>query len=122
MASLLDCWRALRGYKKIQEEIKHMEEEKKTEPLKAGVKSTEFWLHVAGIVGTAAAAFSGFIPPALALKASVVLTVAYTVARTVAKVTATKKDDEFLDALAGKLGGLIKPEVLNKPQDPPKQP
>jgi len=105
MASIADYWRALKGANKIKKEIKQMEEKK------SGIRTSEFWLSVAGILGTAVAAFGGFIPAALAAKIAGGLTVAYTVARAVVKITPSTKDDAFVEAVAAKLGGLIKPEI-----------
>ena len=78
---------------------------------KPGWKTSEFWLSVAGVIGTIGAAASSLIPatafPWLAGVAAIVPTV-YAVARTIAKATPTTADDQFLDALATKLAPLIK--------------
>lgn len=114
MASILDYWRALKGWRKIKQEGKELMEQKQ----KSGWKSSEFWLGAAGIVGMAYSAFGAFIPPAYAAIGITVISTAYMAGRVIVKATASKADDAFMDALAEKLKGVIKAE----PQDPPKQP
>ena len=105
--SIMDYWKAFNGVGKIKKEIKDMEEKK------AGWRTSEFWVSVAGIVGIGFSAFGGFIPAALAAKIILGMTTAYTVARAVVKVTPSPKDDAFVEAVALKLAGIIK-------QEPPK--
>ena len=77
---------------------------------KPGWKTSEFWLGLVGILATVGAAATPLVPGILPWIAGASATIAsvYIVARTVAKQTKTVKDDEFLDALAGKLAPLIK--------------
>lgn len=103
----------IRALLKIKSEVKKLMDE--TKPVegqtKSGWKTTEFWLAVAGGIATVGSAAAPLVP-ATALPyvagVSIVLPAVYMLARTVAKLTASPKDDEFLDKLAGKLAPLIK--------------
>lgn len=108
--SIADYWRALKGYSKIKKEITLMGEKK------SGFLTSEFWLSVAGIVGTGFTAFGGFIPADLAVKVVLISTTIYTVARAVVKITSSTKDDAFVEAVAAKLVGMIKPEPPAQPK------
>ena len=85
---------------------------------KPGWKTSEFWLGLIGIGSSIAVAASPLIPAATApwlLSATTVITLGYTLARVIAKATPSPKDDEFLDALVGKLKPVID---LDKPKAP----
>lgn len=77
---------------------------------KSGIRSTEFWLNAAGLLGIAWGAFGGLLPAHYAAGAVVVLTTGYTIGRAIVKATPSKSDDAFMDALAAKLKGVIKTE------------
>jgi len=68
--------------------------------MKAGWKSTEFWISIAAALGTFYAAAGAFISPELAVKVSAIIAGVYALARAITKATATTKDDEFLEKLA----------------------
>jgi len=78
-----------------------------TKMLKAGVRSSEFWLSVAAIVANVWMGISGFIPADLSAKIVAGVAMVYAIARAVVKFTPTKVDDEFLDKIVEKLKPLL---------------
>ena len=76
--------------------------------LKAGIKSTEFWLSIAAIVANIWMGVSGFIPAETMALIIAGVACVYAIARAVVKFTKTTVDDKFLDDLAEKLKPLIK--------------
>jgi len=68
--------------------------------MKAGWRSTEFWITVATAVGSLYAGASAFISPELSIKVVAIAGGVYALARAITKATATTKDDEFLEKLA----------------------
>jgi hypothetical protein len=88
--------RALLAVRKAASDLKEAK-------MKSGIQTTEFWLSLVSIVGTAYTALQGFIPPELSIKVIAILVVAYTLVRTllkaaeiVVKFTKTDKDDKIV--------------------------
>lgn len=69
---------------------------KEVSKMKAGWKTTEFWLAVASVVISLWFTFQGMIPAELALKVMGAVAMVYQVARTIVKATPSMKDDELL--------------------------
>lgn len=67
--------------------------------VKSGAKSTEFWVSVIALLGAIGGAFIGKVPPDTLATVLTVVPGAYALARGIVKMTATKKDDEILDAI-----------------------
>jgi len=80
--------------------------------MKAGIKTTEFWLTIASTALSIWFSAQGFIPADLAIKIITIAVAAYTIARAVAKLTPSKVDDDFitkLDEILKKYSGEVKP-------------
>lgn len=69
------------------------------EGLKAGWKTTEFWLSILTIVGMIWSAVQGFIPADLVAKLIPAVVMVYGIGRAIVKFTPTTKDDQILEKL-----------------------
>jgi len=84
-------WRMIKAFFKIKREVKKMKE------IKAGYKTTEFWLSILSSVAAIYFAVENLIPPEIAAKITALITMIYTIARAIVKFTPSKKDDKILD-------------------------
>jgi hypothetical protein len=82
--------------------------------MKNGIKTTEFWLSIIGIIGLILSAVYGLLPADLMAKYSVYIVAAYTVARAIAKITPSTTDDKVLDAIDEKIMKYFKSEDSKK--------
>jgi len=82
--------------------------------MKNGIKTTEFWLSIIGIIGLILSAVYGLLPVDLMAKYSVYIVAAYTVARAVAKITPNTTDDRILDAIDEKIMKYFRSENSKK--------
>ena len=67
--------------------------------MRKGIKTTEFWLTVIGIIGTLIPMLSGMIEPKTWSIISAVLIGLYTIARAYVKSTTSTTDDKILDKI-----------------------
>lgn len=70
-----------------------------------GLRTTEFWISLGGIVYAVWTAAQGMIDPALSVQIVGIVVAVYALARAISKITPWKGDDEFLDKLAAKIKG-----------------
>ena len=86
--------------------LRKINKEVRMEGLKAGWKTTEFWLSILTIVGMIWSAIQGFIPADLVAKVAPIVVMVYGIGRAIVKFTPTAKDDEIL----AKLEEIFKPK------------
>jgi len=66
---------------------------------KEGIKSTEFYVMIASILGTISLAIMGQLPADLVAKIVLIGGSIYTICRTIVKLTPSKADDELLEKI-----------------------
>jgi uncharacterized membrane protein YfcA len=102
--NILEQIKLLIALKKFLEGVKQM---------KAGWKSTEFWVTLLGVIGSLVGSIAGMLPPELVVKIVAGLVIVYTIARTITKLTPSTKDDELvakIGEIINKLGGQVPPD------------
>jgi len=93
---------------------------KEARKMKKGIKTTEFWLTVIGIIGTLIPMLSGMIEPKTWSIISAVLIGLYTIARAYVKSTASTTDDKILDKIEKDIIDKIpKDDLDDNPDDKP---
>ena len=95
MNKLKELWSKIKTLISLKKGVTKIKEDYMTK----GLKSSELWLTVLGVIANVWAASQGMISAELSLKIITVAIGVYTVARGIAKITTTKKDDELLDKI-----------------------
>lgn len=72
-----------------------------------GIKTTEFWISIIGIIGTLLPAFLGMLSPEKATLVSAFIVGLYTISRMVVKITTNVNDDKIVKAIKENILPLI---------------